>query len=189
MRYRSIETGILKDAGLCIYYDSNLAPGHKKHAYGIIHSMNDTRCPECDAPLEHVTACREYLNEMIKWDFEDFTGVGKIHHLTVLSYNLQHPSVYSQKGLADAKESLKEFIQDPESFAAHDERNRKNLGSDVRDWKIAGTAEDSGKYRTAPTWTMRASDVIRAGLPEYVENVKKWSTSVFESLQASGNLE
>ncbi len=152
-------------------------------------SMSDAACRECGAPLEGVTECRDYLNEMIKWDFEDFTGVGKVHHLTVLSYNLQHPGVYSKKGLADAKESLKAFLLNPESFKAHDERNRKNLSSDVRDWKITGTEDDHGEYRNPPVWTMVASDVVQHGLSEYMENVTKWGASVFNSLRESGNLE
>ncbi len=150
--------------------------------------MKDLHCPECAAPLQNVENCREYINEMIRWDFEDFTGAGQVHHLTVLSYNLQHPSVYSAKGLEDAKVSLKEFLANPESFKDHDMRNRERLGSNVRDWKITGTPENHGKYAQAPIWKIRASDVVTAGLQDYVENVKQWAQSVYESLEESGNL-
>jgi hypothetical protein len=125
---------------------------------------------------------------MIKWDFEDFTGVGQIHHLTVLSYNLQHPSVYSARGLEDAKSSLGDFLIHPDSFAEHDKQNRERLASDKRDWNITGTPEDHGVYLHAPVWKMTASDVVKAGLPHYVENVKFWARSVFDSLRESGNL-
>ena len=144
--------------------------------------MDTPYCHECGAPLENVESCCDYLNEMIKWDFEDFTGVGRIHHLTVLSYGLQHPSVYSSKGLQDAKDSLKQFMLDPESFREHDKRNRQRLASGTRDWKITGTSEDHGEYPSPPAWKIRASDVVREGLPRYIENVKKWAASVLESL-------
>lgn len=150
--------------------------------------MSEHVCPECGSPLENVSECRDYLNEMVKWDFEDFTGAGKVHHLTVLSYNLQHPSVYSPKGLEDAKESLVEFLKNPGSFHEHDKRNRERLGSDVRDWKIAGTPESHGEYSPTPVWTMRAADVVRGGLDAYIENVTKWAGSVRDSLMESGNL-
>lgn len=150
--------------------------------------MKDETCAECGSSLENVNECRDYLNEMIKWDFEDFTGVGKVHHLTVLSYNLQHPSVYSPMGLDDAKNSLQEFLTNPEAFSSHDERNRKLLASDVRDWKIVGTPENYAKYVGTPLWKMNASIVVEGGLPLYVENVKKWARSVFESLVESGDL-
>jgi len=146
-------------------------------------------CPECGATIAKGTSCRDYLNEMIKWDFEDFNGAGKVHHLTVLSYNLQHPSVYSQKGLENGISSLQKFILHPDSFKEHDESNRKELASDVRDWKITGTPENHAEYPIKPNWTVLPSDVVRGGLDLYVENVKKWSKSVLESLKYSGNLD
>lgn len=150
--------------------------------------MHDRKCPECGSLLDDVAECRDYLNEMIRWDFEDFIGVGKVHHLTVLSYNLQHPSQYSPQGLEDAKASLQEFLINPESFKEHDAWNRKMLASDVRDWKITGTPEDHGEYEMVPVWKMTASDVVKGGLSEYVENVKEWASSVLESLKESGNI-
>ncbi len=140
-------------------------------------------CPECGAPLENVSSCRDYLDQMIAWDFQDFAGVGQIHHLTVLAYGLQHPSMYSRKGLEDAKASLKAFLTDPAGFAEHDRQNRQRLGSDVRDWKITGTPEDHGEYIPVPAWKMTAAEVVREGLPFYVENVKKWAESVLEIIE------
>lgn len=150
--------------------------------------MQNETCPECGAPLVGVSECRDYLNTMITWDFEDFAGVGQIHHLTVLSFNLQHPSVYSSKGLENAKASLKEFLLHPESFKEHDEWNRKNLASSSRDWKITGTSTDHGSYSKRPEWKILASDVVGPGLDTYVENVKNWSQSILETLRSSNNL-
>lgn len=151
--------------------------------------MEKLHCLECGALLQNVQECRDYLNEMIKWDFEDFSGVGKIHHLTILSYNLQHPSVYSQKGLEDAKASLQEYILNPESFREHDKSNRRKLASDVRKWKITSTSENYGMYAVKPNWNILASDVVAGGLDLYTINVRRWSQSVLESLKSSGNLQ
>lgn len=150
---------------------------------------NTTHCSECGAVVHEGTTCRMYLDEMIKWDFEDFAGVGQIHHLTVLSYNLQHPSVYSKKGLEDAKQFLEEFFVQNATFEEHDERNKRRLSSDVRDWKITGRPEDHGSYAAEPHWTMTAADVVSEGLENYVGNVKKWSMSVYESLKESGEFD
>jgi hypothetical protein len=151
--------------------------------------MRNSVCPECGAPFEGVKDCRDYLNEMIAWDFDDFQGVGQVHHLTVLSYNLQHPSVYSTKGLENAKQSLAEFILHPTSYTKHGMRDMQNLASDVRDWKITGTPEDHGAYSHPPIWKIRAADVVSGGLPGYVENVKKWAQSILLSLKESGHLD
>ena len=150
---------------------------------------NNSACVECGGVIENGTECRDYLNEMIKWDFEDFTGVGQIHHLTVLSYNLQHPSVYSPRGLENAKQSLAEFIRHPMAYTKHGMRDLENLASDVRDWKITGTADHHGSYTTKPLWNITASDVVKSGLDNYVENVKKWSKSVLDALKESGNMD
>lgn len=132
--------------------------------------------------------CRDYLNEMITWDFEDFAGVGQIHHLTVLSYNLQHPRLYSSCGLENAKASLVDFLKNPTSYTEHGMRDREHLASDVRDWKVTGTTEDHGRYAGEPQWRMRASDVVAGGLANYIENVKKWSRSVLDALIQSGDI-
>lgn len=145
-------------------------------------------CNECGSVLAENKECRDYINEMIMWDFEDFNGVGKVHHLTVLSYNLQHPSVYSQKGLENAIISLEEFLFNPKSFSKHDEINRINLSSNVRDWKITGTLNEHAKYKFKPTWSIVASDIVNAGLDEYTKNVEKWGESVLQSLKNSGNI-
>lgn len=147
-----------------------------------------TCCPECGGELKGVESCREYLNEMIKWDFEDFLGVGQVHHLTVISYNLQHPTVFSQKGLEDAKSFLVEFVDKHISFEEQDLRNRARLASSVRDWKITGSEGDYGMYENKLVWTMTSTDVFHGGLENYVENVKKWNRSVYDVLKESGNL-
>ncbi len=151
--------------------------------------MTETKtCPECGGLLINVTSCREYLNEMVRWDFEDFLGVGQIHHLTVLGYNLQHPSVYSQKGLEDAKNFLDEFVDKHVSFEEHDKRNRDRLSSSVRDWKITGTPEDYGVYKNKIEWKITAADIVAGGLENYVENVNKWSKHIYDTLKETGNM-
>lgn len=150
--------------------------------------MNTSRCDECGAVLTEGTTCRDHLNTMIAWDFEDFLGAGQVHHLTVLCYNLQHPRVYSKKGLTDALEFLNEFVNKNVSFAEHDLRNRKRLSSGVREWKITGTEDDHGSYSPVPAWTIRASDVALAGREGYVERVNEWSRSVSSDLRLAGIL-
>ena len=164
----------------------NFIPGSQLLSYDTP-MKESTKCTECEAILPKSATCRDYLNEMIKWDFEDFTGVGQVHHLTVLSYNLQHPSVYSEKGLENAKKSLAKFILHPTSYTEHGTEDVKNLASDVREWKITSTVGDQGKYIIKPIWEMTAKDVAEEGVVNYVENVKKWSESVLKALKKSGN--
>ena len=139
--------------------------------------MNTSVCHECGAILPEGKTCKDYFERMITWDFEDFTGAGTVHHLTVLCYSLQHPSVYSRRGLEDAKEFLEEFVSENASFEEHDKRNRHRLSSSVRDWKIAGTPEDHGMYDSVPQWTIRTPDVAISGKEGYEARVQKWAES------------
>ena len=150
--------------------------------------MNRNVCNECGAPVSKGNACKDYFEQMITWDFEDFTGAGTVHHLTVLCYNLQHPSNYSKRGLEDAKNFLKEFVVKKASFEEHDRRNRKRLSSSVRDWKISGTPEDHGGYTVIPQWSIRTPDVTIGGKEGYEARVEKWAESVYKDLEGSGNL-
>ncbi len=72
--------------------------------------MDMQRCAECGGRLEEGKTCNDYFQQMLIWDFEDFTGAGAVHHLTVLCYHVQHPATYSKKGLEDAKAFLTEFV-------------------------------------------------------------------------------
>ncbi len=145
--------------------------------------MKEEICPECGAVLTEGKTCRDYLDTMIMWDFQDFLGVGQIHHLTVLCYGLQHPATYSQKGLEDAKDFLREFVHEKNSFEEHDKRNRERLSSNVRDWKIIGTPEDHGSYAAMPHWTIRTPDVAMPGLEGYPERVIAWAQSIYNEIQ------
>ena len=150
--------------------------------------MEEKLCDECRGKLFDGKVCRDYFEEMITWDFEDFMGAGTVHHLTVLCYSLQHPTSYSQKGLSDAKEFLTEFVLKKASFEEHDKRNRERLSSNVRDWKIKGTAEDYGTYPIVPKWTIHTSDVAIPGKEGYEARVQSWAESVYKDLKDSGNL-
>jgi Family of unknown function (DUF5946) len=45
---------------------------------------------------------------MLFWENEN-PGYGQVHHLMVLSYHLQHPSLYSPEGLSAAIHLLTDF--------------------------------------------------------------------------------
>ena len=154
----------------------------------ILLSMNENLCNECGGKLFDGKVCRDYFEEMIIWDFEDFMGAGTVHHLTVLCYNLQHPKSYSKRGLQDAKEFLIEFVLKKAPFEEHDLRNRERLSSNVRDWKIAATPEDYGAYDPVPDWNMHVPEVAIPGKEGYEARVQAWTESVYKDLKESGNI-
>jgi hypothetical protein len=106
----------------------------------------------------------------------------------VLCYYLQHPSLYAPAGLNEARRLLATFLVDGLSTEEVRRRNRDRVDSGKRQWMIKATPSERGTYANPVSWTMTASDVTARGVDRYCESVRAWANSVYESLQASGNL-
>ncbi len=145
-------------------------------------------CPECGAGWQNGLTCRDHFDQMLAWEFEDFSGVGAVHNLTVLCYNLQHPSAYSAEGLILAKQLLTQFVVDGISPQHVRQRNRKALDSGNRAYKITGTPESHGVYAHPVSWTTTVGEIAAGGLDGYCDRVRVWASSIYEALKCSGNL-
>jgi hypothetical protein len=119
---------------------------------------------------------------MLFWEAED-PSLGVVHHLMVLCYHLQHPSLYSPDGLTYARGLLTDFVERGLSPAEVRQRSRATVDSGSRKWKISATATSHGAYDHPIQWTMTAADVVAAGMENYRDSVQKWASSVHESLK------
>lgn len=148
----------------------------------------EKRCPECNAVWQGELTCRAHFDQMLAWEFEDPGGAGAVHHLTVLCYNLQHPSVYSPEWLAKAKTFLIQMVVEGVSPQQIRKQNRQTFDSGKRTSKVTGTPEAHGAHANPANWTMTVGDVAAGGLDGYCERVQAWARSVYDDLKASGNL-
>jgi hypothetical protein len=144
-------------------------------------------CPECNAPLPDNTTCEDHFHQMLYWEAE-YPEYGVVHHLMVLCYHLQHPSLYSSQGLDVGKRLLIDFLERGLTTEEVRQRNRAQVDSGSRDWKITARPDSFGVYERPVHWTMTAADVIARGAERYVASVRDWAQSVFDALQSSGNL-
>jgi hypothetical protein len=112
---------------------------------------------------------------MLFWEAENPRFGAEVHHLMVLCYHLQHPSLYSPAGLNEARRLLEEFVERNTSPAEVRQRNRTRLDSSQRDWKIKGTGAAHGSYADAIVWKMTAADVVASGSENYCDNVRLWA--------------
>jgi len=141
-------------------------------------------CSECGARLTTEQTCRDHFHQMLFWESEDPT-CWAVHHLIVLCYHLQHPSLYSTEGLATARGLLTDFI---ERGLSPEEVRRKNSGpvaSGARDWTITARPGNQGAYDRPIRWTMTAADVVAAGAEAYVESVGAWARAVHTDIHQS----
>ncbi len=113
------------------------------------------------------------------------THLGSVHHLMVLSYHLQHPSLYSPEGLTHAQNLLVDFVTRGVTPQQIRQRDREKVDSGKRTFKITGTPEAHGSYTHPVVWTLRACDVVAGGTERYVENVTAWAQSIYEALNAA----
>ncbi len=141
------------------------------------------KCPECGAIRAGGQTCEEDFHQMLYWEAE-FPQYGEVHHLMVLCYHLQHPSLYSPEGLREGRRLLKEFVEQGASPAEVRQHNRARVDSSQRTWKIKGTANSHGAYNPPMSWAMTARDVVDGGSENYCDNVRTWARLTNDTLKA-----
>jgi hypothetical protein len=145
------------------------------------------RCPECQMPLADGATCQDDFHQMLFWETEQ-PNLGVVHHLMVLCYHMQHPSLYSADGLENAKTLLIDFVTRGLSTERVRKQNRDQVDSGKRQWKVTARPDSHGTYTYPVNWTMTARDVVAGGMDHYIENTQAWAKSVLAALQATNNI-
>ena len=139
-------------------------------------------CPECGTAWHNGETCQDYFHQMLFWEWEN-PGYGVVHHLMVLCYYLQHPSLYSPEVLREAIHLLTDFLEHGVTTEQVRRRNRSAFDSSTRKWKIKGTPTSHGTYDHPIAWTMTAANVIEGSIEHYCDNVLTWARCVYEALE------
>jgi len=129
--------------------------------------------------------CSADFHTLLGWEFE--RQLLDVHHLLVLCYHLQHPSLYSPTGLGWAKRLLVRFVEEGITPQAMRQEMGQAADSGRRAFKIKGTDEAYGAYARPIAWTLTVGDVVRGGVEGYYANVQIWAESILQALDASGN--
>src|SRR5215212_1465647 len=130
-------------------------------------------CPECGAGWQDDKTCQDHFHQMLYWEMED-QARWVVHHLMVLCYHVQHPSLYSPDGLNFSIHLLVDFMEGRLTTEQARDQNREALDSGNRKFKIKGTPDSQSSYAYPIRWTMTAADVTSAGADHYVESVRAW---------------
>jgi len=145
------------------------------------------KCPECGTAQSDGKTCQDDFHEMLGWEAEN-PGRLVVHHLMVLGYHLQHPSLYSPQGRAGAKQLLVDFLERGKSPQQVRKKNKSKVSSTNRTWKITARPDSHGAYLHPIAWTMAAADVVAGGADHYCDNVRAWATSILDAIKLSQNL-
>ncbi len=125
---------------------------------------------------------------MLVWEVEMPPENNVAHHLMVLCYHLQHPSLYSAEALPGAVNLLVDFLVFGHTPSQVRKRIRGIVSSGKRKYKIVGTPGSHGVYAHPVTWTLRARDVVEGGLDHYIDSILAWARATYTALEGSNNL-
>lgn len=123
---------------------------------------------------------------MLSWDFEDPEGAGKVHHITVLCYHIQHPELYSREALKDAIASLADIVENGLTAQKLLAKNRIRFSPPNKPFMVKGTPENHGSYPVPVRFSTTACDITREGIAKYPASVSKWAHSIMRDLTSSG---
>jgi hypothetical protein len=141
-----------------------------------------TKCSECGAIWTAGETCETCFHQMLFWEAE-YPAYGEVHHLMVLCYHLQHPCLYTPDGLKEARRLLVKFVERGASPAQVRQRNRTQVDSSKRKWKIKAIASSHGSYDQPVRWTLTAADVVAGGSENYCDNVRAWAKLINATLK------
>jgi hypothetical protein len=143
---------------------------------------------DCGAAHPDGLTCQDDFYALLGYESELEHLPPDIHMLMVLSYYVQHPRLYSPKGLAWAIHQLIDALDHGLTSSEIRRRGRGKVASNKRDWKVTGTPENHGSYSKPVPWTMRAADVVAAGKERYLERVPTWARSVLDALKMADEI-
>ena len=138
-------------------------------------------CPECGAAWADGRTCADDFHQLLFWENER-PELGEVHHLMVLCYHLQHPSLYSAEGLAHARRLLADFVAGGLSPAEVRQRQRAAVDSGQRGWSVTARPGNRGGYDRPPAWELRVQDVIASGPNQYLKSVRLWASAIMRVL-------
>lgn len=142
-------------------------------------------CPECGAGWPDGRTCRDYFHDFLFWEHENL-ALGAVHHLMVLCYHLQHPSLYSREGLHGGIELLDRFVRHGQSPQQVRRTIRKRANSGSRTRPITARTGNEGSYAREVCWDMTTVDILVGGKDCYRENVVAWADSIYRNIDLVG---
>jgi hypothetical protein len=133
----------------------------------------DNKCLECGALQRNGLDCRHMLGEIITWEYAD-PELLKKHFLTVASYNLQHPSQFTDEAIQGLKISLSNYLSGKEGISEIRQRNTLASEGSKRVRK-----PEPERVIVPRKWPVTIADVYLPDQPQGVaDRVQAWAESI-----------
>jgi hypothetical protein len=139
---------------------------------------HELKCPECGAEgTNEETTCETHYHECLVKEFTD-AGYNAVHHLTVMAYMLQHTSKLSMQGWLETRRLLREFLTGHKPPSEIRRRNKDNVDSGRRKWRIS--SKDGLAKINRTEWTKTILDVRLTDAETYREDVTEWALAALK---------
>ncbi|HSM58288.1 MAG TPA: DUF5946 family protein [Candidatus Sulfomarinibacteraceae bacterium] len=131
-------------------------------------------CPHCGARVDG-EECRDRFDRCLAKEFENPDTYGAVHHLTVISYMLQH-NEYSRPAWLEAREMLSQFVNHGLTPAEARRKHSQTLDRAQRPWRV--TEGEKITEVADIRWQRTIADVRLDNADLYRADVRRWAASV-----------
>jgi hypothetical protein len=141
-------------------------------------SISTAHCPECSGRFTAEETCADRYHACLALEYTDPAYYGPVHHLTVLSYKLQHPSQLSADGWQAMRGLLDRFL----SADISPVRMRQLLQQQLKN-KSFNMVKGAPTAQPDWNWTKTIMDVRLGNATTYCADVRAWAKAVHCDLQ------
>lgn len=142
----------------------------------IDHHPSDT-CPECGAPRVDGMDCWEQMGAVCAWEWQD-SELAALHFVTVASYNLQHPTQFSDEAIQRLRALYIEHLD--RGLAVAEIRRRV---SEAADGNVKVLRPEGERQLVLRTWQMTIADVYLPDQPQgAAQRVRAWADTIRREL-------
>ena len=137
-------------------------------------------CPECGASQRPLT-CRARLELLLAWEAEHAT-LRELHFLTVASYNLQHPAVFTDEARLGLARAFAGYLQGRLTVG----QIRRQAAAVNGATRVYRPASDVHPVRRS--WAITIDEVAVPGhAAQAAERVRAWADSIHRALIGSSS--
>ena len=136
-----------------------------------------TSCSECGAPNVNGKNCWEQFLEVLAWEADDPELLAE-HFKTVASYNMQHPSQFTDSVLTEFRSVFIEHLDNGIPI----KEIRRRIGK-VSEGKNRILKNESERHPIRYYWKKTISDIYNLNQPENAaQRVRDWAATIRQEL-------
>jgi hypothetical protein len=135
----------------------------------------DHRCNGCGVTCVEGENCQQRYHECLALEFSNI-GYGKVHHLTVPAFQLQHCQSLSLEGVLSFQKVLQSFLIDRKTPEQIRIENKRSLDQTNRNWRFSGNTKI--QLFSKEIWTSTIFSVRMDNAQEYCDDITKWAETV-----------